>query len=185
MALIIYSSRTGRIRRIVTDRNRDDRALDFYMPKSAGESSRGMALFGSLLDQQIALNVLTGLRPANDRYVAYDSVGVVDRCFIGDPDAGDLLRNRTIIADANAQIGWRRNTAGTAWERSTREIDADIQFENDTKTRVNSQEWQDQQAAREQTQAQIDAKRTVIIVDAANRIAVLNTENTDRTGTRP
>ena len=96
-----------------------------------------------------------------------------------------MLRNRTIIADANAQIGWRRNSADTAWQRSTREIDADILHENDTKTLVNSQEWQDQQAGREQTQEQIDTRRTVIITAADNRIVVLDAERVDRTGARP
>jgi len=185
VALIVYSSRTGRIRQIVIDDTRSDRALTHFITKQPGESSRGMALESSVVAQQVALTAVTGLRPSNDRYVAYDNAGVVDRVFIGDPDAGDTIRGRTVIADTRARIGWRRNRGDTGWERSVLEIDNAIQTENDVKTRVNSQEWQDREATREQTQAQIDAKRTARIADADAEIATLNTEKTDRNGARP
>lgn len=186
MALVIYSSRTGRIRRIVTDPVRNDRELDAYMPKSGGESSVSMRLESSLTAQQTALTARTGLRPTNDRYAAYDANGVVDRIFIGDPDAGDAVRNRTLIADADAKDGWRRDQADIAWERSVREIDVDITHYEDEKTTVNSQAWFDRQkAAFDLTDAEITAKRVARVADIDATIATLTTEKTTRNGTRP
>lgn len=188
MALVIYSSRTGRIRRILTDENpaRPDRILRHKYPPATGESAEIIpGPITTLRRLQRKLNKLTGKTPANDRFVVYGTSGVVGRIFIGDPDAGDVIANRTVKQDNNARPRWRRNIADTSWERSVREINHDLDRRTRRKTFVNSQSWLDRQLLQEQTQAQIDAKRTARLAQLDAQIATLNAEKTARQGARP
>ena len=189
MALVIYSSRTGRIRRVITDENpaRTDRFLLEKMPPATGEAAAILPdTFTSVLEIQREITRRTGLRPTNDRLVAFDSAGVVDRVFIGDT-AIDTVRSRTVVADGDARHGWRRYRGDTVWERSVPEIDNDIGVQDDRKTFINSQRWLDQEIATggEQTDAEIAAKRAAEIAVVDAEIVTLDAEKTTRTGTRP
>ena len=157
------------------------------MPPATGEAAAILDdTFTSVVELQREITRRTGLRPSNDRLVAYDSAGVVDRVFIGDT-AIDTVRSRTVVADADARIAWRRDRADTVWERSVPEIDNDITRENDRLTFINSQRWLDQEIATggEQTDAEIAAKRAAEIAVVDAEIVTLDTEKATRTGTRP
>lgn len=189
MALVIYSLRTGRVRRIITDPNpaRPDLILAHKYPPLTGEAAEIIdGPFANLRQLQRKLNQLTGKTPANDRYVVFGTSGVVNRIFIGDPDAGDVIPARTVLQDRDARRGWRRNIANTSWERSVREIDDDIIRRTRRRTFVNSQTWTDREILLGgQTTAEIDAKRTALLAQLDAQLATLNAEKTARQGARP
>ena len=188
MALVIYSTRTGRIRRIITDDNpaRPDKILRHKHPPGTGETA---AIIRnpppSLRRLQRRLNDITGKTPRNDRFVVYGTSGVVGRIFIGDPDAGDVIAGRTVKQDNRAGRRWRRNIADTSWERSLREINGDITRKTDRKTFVESQAWLDRERRHEQTEAQIQAKRAALVAQLTADIAAFEAEKTTREGPRP
>jgi len=188
MALVIYSSRTGRIRRILTDDNpaRSDQILQHKHPARAGESSEIIPNPPPRLRQlQRRLNKITGKTPANDRFVVYGSSGVVDRIFIGDPDAGDVVANRTVKQDNRAGRRWRRNIAETSWERSLREINGDITRKTDRLDYVESPAWLAKMRRLEQTEAEIQATRAALVTQLSADIAAFEAAKTIRQGPRP
>jgi len=188
MALVIYSSRTGRIRRILTDDNpaRPDQILQHKHPTRAGESSEIIPNPPPRLRQlQRRLNKLTGKIPQNDRYVVYGTSGVVGRVFIGDPDAGDVVNNRTVKQDNRAGRRWRRNIAETSWERSLREINGDITRKTDRRDYVESPAWLAKMRRHEHTEAEIQATRTALVADLTADIVAFEAEKTIRQGPRP
>ena len=188
MALVIYSTRTGRIRRIITDPNpaRTDKILRHKHPPATGESAFIMKNPPAELRRiQRRLNDITGKTPRNDRFVVYGTSGVVNRVFIGDPDAGDVIPARTVVQDNDARLRWRRNIAETSWERSVREINRALDRNARRTTLINSQAWLDRERAKEQTEAQVQAKKTARLAQLAAQLATLNAEKTARQGARP
>lgn len=188
MALVIYSTRTGRIRRIITDDNpaRPDPILQHKFRPRTGES---VVIIDNppaeLRRLQRRLNDITGKTPRNDRFVVYGTSGVVGRIFIGDPDAGDVIAGRTVKQDNRAGRRWRRNIADTSWERSLREINGDLNRVTDRKTFVESPAWLTRERRHEQTAAQIQAKRVALVAQLDTAIATFQAEKTTREGARP
>jgi len=188
MSLVVYSARTGRIRRVITDAVKSDFNLLAQMPVAPGEAAElNMPdTFDSLADLQRLLNQRTGLVPSDDRYVCYDPDGVVIQEFIGDPDAGDVAPRRHVIRqDNDARIEWRRNQADTTWERDLKTIEAEIDHQNDIIAEVNTREWNDRQLARGLTQRQVTDLKNSIIAAAEAEISTLNLERRARVGSRP
>ncbi len=188
MALVIYSTRTGRIRRILTDDNpaRSDQILEHKHPPRTGESAAIIPNPPPRIRQlQRRLNKITGKVPENDRFVVYGTSGVVGRVFIGDPDAGDVIANRTVRQDNRAGRRWRRNTANTSWERSLREINGDITRKTDRLNFVESPAWLAKMRRHEETEAEIQARRAALVTQLNADITAFEAEKTIRQGPRP
>lgn len=119
MGVIIYSARTGRLRRTITDGVRSDDVLLALFPAGPGEVAR----LGPPVTQQ-QLNALTGLVPRDDRYAIVNSAGDVTGAILAD-HVIDGLPGLALVAHATARVGWRQMLDGT-FQRPLDDIDNDI-----------------------------------------------------------
>lgn len=102
---IIYSKKTGRIRRFstVTD------GIPEISPVKDGEN---MLVFeedkyGDLYTLQNLINTVTGLTPTDDRYAIIDNKGDVQGSILADPEGcGDSVPDMVLVKHANADKGW-------------------------------------------------------------------------------
>ena len=177
MAVVIYSSRTGRIRRIIADPDRTDLELAARFLPGGGESIQLDMALGPLDVMQDALNKLTAKTPADDRYVNVAANGDVGSiAILADPDAGDSIPGFTLVAHAQAREGWRQMRDGT-FQRALSDIEQEKAFWVEQKADL---EQPDAGTRYEKTQAELD----VLIADAESRIQALTVEETNRKATR-
>jgi len=128
MALAIYSTATGRLRRVISNSVGETQSDDALLIKHiAGTGESALIVLDNLgIDGfQAAVTVESGKTPANDRYAVIHQNGDVENIIIADPLAGDSVRNKTLVASETARVGWRITRAGE-FQRSLIEIDGDI-----------------------------------------------------------
>lgn len=184
--VVIYSVRTGRIRRFITDGVQDDASLLVNHAPGDGEAAKlGMAIetYASLEALQADLNKLTGLTPVNDRYVAVNADGEIDQIIIADPACGDAISGYVLIAHDSARIGWRLAMDNT-WQRSVSEIDDDKLRQQGTIDMASSARWAERQTASGLTTRRIDMLRTDTIATAEASLISLEVERVARLGPR-
>lgn len=182
MGVIIYSARTGRLRRTITDDvQTDDELLPIHAP-GLGE----LAHLGAPVRQE-ELSAITGIVPADDRYVAVQtSDGVVKTFLIADPSCGDSVAGCVLVAHAIAQIDWRQALDGS-FQRSLLEIDEDLARQNGLLTGpLSSRERyiSNPNHARGKTDAEIDAALAAERAAATAALVTLNAERAARSGPR-
>lgn len=182
MALHIYSARTGRLRSIITDDTATDAQLLAIHAPGVGEASH----LGALVSQ-LELNVITGLVPANDRYV-FLTPGqfIVTGVFIGDPDAGDVAPPGLNQAQHNtAQVGWRQSSDGS-FQRSQAEITGDLAGLQGRRAHVDSPGFRTAEAnAPGGDDPLTDAQIDLLVAEYDAAIAVFQAELDARNGPRP
>ena len=184
MALVIYSARTGRIRRYIFDEVLGDSTLLSKFPPLVGEAHAMFATIpGTLGELQSQLTARTGLTPTNDRYVLVRANGEITGAILADPATGDSIPGRTLVAHPDAEIGWRQMRDGS-FQRAIADINREIANKNREIAMVNGATWSARMARNGQTPAQITAERARIIADANAAITVLETERTARQAPR-
>ena len=107
--VIIYSARTGRIRRRIFEGDQvqsDAQLLAIHGPEVGEESRVGANV------TQAQLSAITGLVPINDRYAIVDPVGDVVNFEVLDQTI-DSREGLTLVAHATAGVGWRQMLDGT------------------------------------------------------------------------
>ncbi len=140
MPVTIYSVNTGRMRRVVSDDIQTDAQLITNNPPGLAEGVHT----GPFVNQE-ELNQITGLVPANDRFVCLDTDFVVAGVFIGDLAAGDGMPGLTEVQHNTAKFGWRQLTDGT-FQRSEADIEGDILRLTAARDHVDSDLFRDHEA---------------------------------------
>lgn len=110
---VIYSQATGRVRWYL--KPDQDSELNQLKP-GTGEAIQiiPMEQYGNHVDVQTALNRITGLNPANDRYAIVDVLNNVVGITIADPLCGDAPPSgSTWLPHATADVGWSKLIDGT------------------------------------------------------------------------
>lgn len=111
LQLIVYSLRTGRVRRVIDDdRYPIEKVMEIY-PLHAGEASVIYPKVGKhdadLDAWQAFVTDQTGLAPAHDRYIVVDPtraiVGVLESA---DPDCGDSIEGCDLVQHDHADLSW-------------------------------------------------------------------------------
>jgi len=184
MSLVIYSERTGRLRRYITDQILTDVQLLEKFPALPGESHEFFdELPGDISDLQDALNLITGKTPADDRYVLVNPAGGVTGAILADPDAGDSVDGLTLVEHTDADVGWRQMTNGT-FQRAIRLINDDIRRAEAEIDLLNGPGWLEDRQDEGLNPGQINQLRRSEISDVDDRIVVLEAERADRLGPR-
>jgi hypothetical protein len=108
---LVYSARTGRVRRWAFDPDRTFVDLrDNVLRPGIGEAALELEStekndLGAL---QSVVSAMVGKSPAGDRYVLVDAKGdVTGHLDTADPDCGDAIAGHTLIAHDKAAPGWR------------------------------------------------------------------------------
>lgn len=177
--VVIYSTRTGRVRRIISDEVRSEAKLEALFPPGVGEAS--IRAGGATLEEiQEAVSDLTGLVPTNDRVAVVDSNGIVVAAIMAD-HVIDSSSAGVLVAHAEAQIGWRRMLDGS-WQRSLAEIDSELTSAQDQRDVLDSAAFRDDSAASPNglTKGEIDTAITSLDV----KITSLSNERVDRLAVR-
>jgi len=185
---VVYSLRTGRIRRIVSDDERDDAYLIRTHKIVEGEARditfpRGL---DDIEEYQRELNRRTGIVPSNDRYASIDPLNdfQVVGAFILDPACGDSIRGRLLVADANADLEYRYLSDGS-FQRCLPHIDHDIKIEQSKIARYSGDGWMDVEVNEKGTPSgQARQQRDALIAEGNAVIVVLEAERADRTAPR-
>ena len=143
MALAIYSTATGRLRRIIRNspgESASDLSLEVNHLAFTGET-RIRISDGLTIDQtEAAVLVDSGIVPANDRYVLVTVFGNVTGAITADPLTGDSIPNRTLVQHETAREGWRQMLDST-FQRSLSEIDSNITGNQGRIDLINSPAW--------------------------------------------
>ena len=185
---VLYSLRTGRIRRVIDDDEHDDAYLIRAHPTGQGE---GREIDFPLLNGQDAyqdeLNTRTGISPVNDRYACIDPLNdfQVECGFLLDVEGcGDSIRGRLLIVDKVADFEYRFLSDGT-FQRCLPHIDHDIANEESRIVYYNGDGWMDVQVNENGVPpGQARRERDALIAECERLIAGYELERTDRTGTR-
>jgi hypothetical protein len=159
--LTIYSARTGRIRRRISDAVlTDGELLEVHAPGPGEHVFEGPEL------TQEELNELTGIVPSNDRYVVLrQATSEVVRHLIADPDCGDSCEpGHELVAHPIASYRWRMLPSGV-WQRSQKEILHDFNLARRQRTAMDNPAFRARQAADPEgaSPAEIDAAIAVTI----------------------
>jgi len=102
---VIYSKKTGRIRRVSGLSN----DIPIISPVKNGEE---MVIFeedkyADIHTLQDVISSITGLIPQDDRYAVVDDKGYVQGAIIADPDGcADMIPNMRLIKHSTADNGW-------------------------------------------------------------------------------
>jgi len=184
MAVVIYSARTGRLRRYITDAVLTDAQIVRKFPAAAGEAH---VMFDTLPDSPDKLQELlsqhTGLIPRGDRYVLVTSAGNITGSILADPDAGDSVSRRTLVAHNEADIGWRQMRDST-FQRSLQNIDHDIAVANGNIEKYNNPKWSISMAELGLSSGQIKQEQRRLIAEAEAALIILRIERADREAPR-
>lgn len=187
MSLVIYSARTGRIRRIILDENLTDAQLEIKFPAETGEAAElGMPdILENLEAWQAEITSRTGLIPINDRYVVVDPNNdyQVESYYILDPDCGDSIENRLLVANANAEIGYRY-MLDNSFQRSVKHINFDISAFNSLITMYVGVGWRNRMLATGMTNSEVNVERTRLTTEAQDFIIQFESELNIREGVR-
>ena len=178
MALVIYSTATGRVRRIISNsagESQTNAELSVNHLAFAGETSLSARNNLSIDQYQAAVTADSGKTPANDRYAVIDNKGDVVNAIIADPLAGDFVFRHDLVAHDTATMGWRRMRDGT-FQRPLDDIDHDIQIQQNKRTAKVS--------IRRRTQAEADTLTAQNLIEADAALVILNAEFDARTAVR-
>ena len=174
MSLVIYSTATGRVRRIIKNslgESFTNNQLLSNHPIRAGESKLNVRDTLTMKQIEDAVVTASGKIPSNDRYVVIDNNGDVVNIIIADPLTGDSIQNHTLVAHNDAKIGWRQMSDGS-FQRSIEEIEYDILVEKIKKTRIVS--------TKSRTQAQANAIQAQNLLEATAALILLEEEKISR-----
>lgn len=186
MAIVIYSARTGRIRRIIFDEVLTDAQLLVNLPAEVGESAElNVPIFNTLGEWQAEITIRTGITPVNDRYVVVDPSNdhQVEAVYLLDPDCGDSIENRVLVVSDVADVGSRQMPDGS-FQRAVPRIDHDITSVTSALAMYNSNNWRQRMVAKGMTQPEINQEKARLIAEADAELALLATELTNRKGLR-
>lgn len=130
LQLIVYSRRTGRVRRVIDDdRYPIERVVSLYQvhdgeattiyPK-LGENDADLDAWQAFVTEQ------TGLAPVHDRYVVVDRtthaiVGVLESA---DPACGDAVEGCDLVQHDEADASWQWDGAAYSRSYTDEELDA-------------------------------------------------------------
>ena len=183
MALVIYSARTGRIRRIITDEVLSDVALRDKFPTGTGEGEEINVTNEGIAAIQAEITLRTGLTPQDDRYVLVTPSGDITGAIIADLDTGDSLPGVTLVEHPTATVGWRQMQDST-FQRSESLIQDAIDRANAEIAILNGAAWLADQQALGLNPGQINQLRQDLIDVIEAELATLLLELTDRQAAR-
>jgi hypothetical protein len=123
MAMIIYSSLSGRIRRIINDPTSSPQDMEAMHPRRTNEVSAHLPM-GAVDTLQGQINAITGKTPIDSRYAVINADGDVTNVISCEPELGDSVEGHTLVESPVARIGWRQMLDGS-FQRSLAEIDRD------------------------------------------------------------
>ncbi len=183
--VVIYSTRTGRIRRIITDPDRDLVTMQTDFPAVAGEDfadvTQDIPAEQSLDELQAEVSALTGLVPRDDRYAIVTSRGQVVGAIMADAAIDFPRSSQTLVAHPLAAPDWRQMRDGS-WQRPLAEIDAEIATLTRQRDLLDSVAFRDQEALDPEgfTETEIDTR--VAALD--DKVVALAPERTARLAVR-
>ena len=178
---VVYSARTGRIRRIIFDDKLTNTEMLVNFPITNGEAvAQNIADPNvSLEELQTILSDLTGIVPSDDRYVLVTQAGDITGAIIADPDTGDSVSRHTLVAHATADIGWRQ-MRDRSFQRSLAIIVQEIATENQKIAMYGGNMWTQRMLRNGMPRSEIKSERRRLIDEANAAIVVLEVEHTAR-----
>lgn len=123
--VLVYSKRTGRIRRIIRDSTKILSEIKILHSMHAGEAATTYVneRLPNADEAQHAVNLVTEKEPMNDRYAVVDDRGIVVNVILADPDSGDFFElPMTMTLSNEAKIGWRQ-LKDSSFVMSDKELD--------------------------------------------------------------
>lgn len=182
---VVYSARTGRIRRIIFDDKLTNTEMLVNFPIANGEAVAQNIVDPnvSLEELQTILSDLTGIVPSDDRYVLVTQAGNITGAIIADPDAGDSVSRHTLVAHATADIGWRQMRDGS-FQRPLLIIANEITVKNHKIAMYGGNTWTERMLRNGMPRSQINTERRRLIAIANAAITTLETERTARIAAR-
>lgn len=183
MAMIIYSSFSGRIRRIIDDPSSEPQQLEAMHPCLTNElvAHLNMGAIDTLQDQ---INEITGKTPIKARYAVINADGDVTNVISCEPELGDSVEGHTLVESPVARIGWRQMLDGS-FQRSLAEIDGDKEILVAQRAKLLARtpvadDGSPKSTRDEYTQSEIDSR--VAMIDA--KIVIVDTARAYRELTR-